>query len=173
MTKKNVHPSLLLLFWDPGSGIGKNQDPGSGINIPDPPLCIYESGTLPLSLTRYLLLTHLHLLSIYRYPDNTVPYRRCQHRIPLINCIPVDINKLAKRFPHFFMCVFSKIILFKKVPKFGLVVELRTFTVHYRVYAVPYTWDVLISDQPIYTCTLPYLYFKIFIMTVSRAVLGL
>jgi hypothetical protein len=24
---------------DPGSGIGKNQDPGSGINIPDPPHC--------------------------------------------------------------------------------------------------------------------------------------
>ncbi len=22
---------------DPGSGMGKNQDPGSGINIPDPP----------------------------------------------------------------------------------------------------------------------------------------
>jgi hypothetical protein len=44
-----VHPSLLLLFSDPGSGMGKNQDPGwvkirirdglksgSGINIPDP-----------------------------------------------------------------------------------------------------------------------------------------
>jgi hypothetical protein len=24
---------------DLGSGIGKNQDPGSGINIPDPPHC--------------------------------------------------------------------------------------------------------------------------------------
>jgi hypothetical protein len=23
-------------FRDPGSGMGKNQDPGSGINIPDP-----------------------------------------------------------------------------------------------------------------------------------------
>jgi hypothetical protein len=38
------HLSLLLLFldpgseiWDPGSVMGKNQDPGSGINIPDPP----------------------------------------------------------------------------------------------------------------------------------------
>jgi hypothetical protein len=30
------HPSLLLLFLDPGSGMGKNQDPGSGINISDP-----------------------------------------------------------------------------------------------------------------------------------------
>jgi hypothetical protein len=37
------HPSLLLLFLDPGSGIrdpgsrmGKNRDPGSEINIPDP-----------------------------------------------------------------------------------------------------------------------------------------
>jgi hypothetical protein len=25
---------------DPGSGMGKNQDPGSGINIPDPQHCI-------------------------------------------------------------------------------------------------------------------------------------
>jgi hypothetical protein len=30
------NPSLLLLFLDPGSGMGKNQDPGSGINIRDP-----------------------------------------------------------------------------------------------------------------------------------------
>jgi hypothetical protein len=29
----------LLLFLDPGSGLGKNQDPGSGINIPDPQHC--------------------------------------------------------------------------------------------------------------------------------------
>jgi hypothetical protein len=28
------HSSLLLLFLDPGSGMGKNQDPGSGINNP-------------------------------------------------------------------------------------------------------------------------------------------
>jgi hypothetical protein len=28
--------SAHLLFLDPGSGMGKNQDPGSGINIPDP-----------------------------------------------------------------------------------------------------------------------------------------
>ncbi len=27
--------SFLLLFMDPGSGMGKNQDPESGINIPD------------------------------------------------------------------------------------------------------------------------------------------
>jgi hypothetical protein len=26
-----------LLFLGPGSGMGKNQDPGSWINIPDPP----------------------------------------------------------------------------------------------------------------------------------------
>jgi hypothetical protein len=29
-------PVLSLLFLDPGSGIAKNQDPGSGKNIPDP-----------------------------------------------------------------------------------------------------------------------------------------
>jgi hypothetical protein len=27
---------------DPGSGMGKNQDPGSGINIPDPQQCLAE-----------------------------------------------------------------------------------------------------------------------------------
>jgi hypothetical protein len=27
---------------DPGSGMGKNQDPGSGINIPDPQHCMDE-----------------------------------------------------------------------------------------------------------------------------------
>jgi hypothetical protein len=44
ITKNFFHLSLLLLFLDPGSeirdpgsGMGKNQDPGSGINIPDPP----------------------------------------------------------------------------------------------------------------------------------------
>ncbi len=46
MTKIFFHPSLLLLFLDPGSeirdpgsGMGKNQDPGSGTNIPDPQHC--------------------------------------------------------------------------------------------------------------------------------------
>jgi hypothetical protein len=34
-TTNFFHPSLLLLFLDPGSGMDKNQDPGSGINIPD------------------------------------------------------------------------------------------------------------------------------------------
>jgi hypothetical protein len=31
-------PLFCCCFWivDPGSGMGKNQDPGSGINIPDP-----------------------------------------------------------------------------------------------------------------------------------------
>jgi hypothetical protein len=29
-------PPLLLLFLNPGSGMGKNQDPGSGINTLDP-----------------------------------------------------------------------------------------------------------------------------------------
>jgi hypothetical protein len=30
---------------DPGSGMGKNQNPGYGINIPDPPLCLRGSYT--------------------------------------------------------------------------------------------------------------------------------
>ncbi len=33
------HPSLMLLFLDPGSGMDKNQDPESGMNIPDPQHC--------------------------------------------------------------------------------------------------------------------------------------
>ncbi len=43
ITKKFFHPSLLLLFLDPGSeildpgsGMGKNQNPEAGINILDP-----------------------------------------------------------------------------------------------------------------------------------------
>jgi hypothetical protein len=32
---------------DPGSGMGKNQDPGTGINIPDPQHCPTESNKLP------------------------------------------------------------------------------------------------------------------------------
>jgi hypothetical protein len=34
MTTHFFHPSLLLLFLNPGSGMDKNQDSGSGINIP-------------------------------------------------------------------------------------------------------------------------------------------
>jgi hypothetical protein len=33
------HPSRWLLFLDPGSGMDQNQDPESGINIPDPQHC--------------------------------------------------------------------------------------------------------------------------------------
>ena len=32
MTSNFFQPSLLLLFLDPGSGMGKNQDPGSKRN---------------------------------------------------------------------------------------------------------------------------------------------
>ena len=39
--------SFVAVFgsWirDPGSGIGKNQDPGSGINIPDPQHCLEQA----------------------------------------------------------------------------------------------------------------------------------
>jgi hypothetical protein len=36
MTTNFFSPCISLLVLDPGSGMGKNQDPGSGINIPDP-----------------------------------------------------------------------------------------------------------------------------------------
>jgi hypothetical protein len=39
MTKFFFSPLSLLLFLDPRSGMGKNPDPGSGINIPDPQHC--------------------------------------------------------------------------------------------------------------------------------------
>jgi hypothetical protein len=42
--------NFFYLFLDPGSGIrdrgsgmGKNQDPGSGINIPDPQHCLLDT----------------------------------------------------------------------------------------------------------------------------------
>jgi hypothetical protein len=37
-------PVFHCCFWirDPRSGMGKNQDPGSGIKIPDPPHCYYR-----------------------------------------------------------------------------------------------------------------------------------
>jgi hypothetical protein len=65
MTTNFFHPSLLLLVLDPGSGMGKNQDPGSGINIPVPQHCqnIRKDPTDPA-----LDLAHCYvqqLLSIY------------------------------------------------------------------------------------------------------------
>ncbi len=38
MTTNFFHPSLFVAVLDPGSGMAKNQDPGSGIKIPDPQL---------------------------------------------------------------------------------------------------------------------------------------
>jgi hypothetical protein len=39
---------------DPGFGISKNQDPGSRINIPDPPHCL-EHGTHPSPATQMII----------------------------------------------------------------------------------------------------------------------
>jgi hypothetical protein len=39
-TRNYFHSSLLLLFLVPGSGMDKNQDPGSGINISDQQHCL-------------------------------------------------------------------------------------------------------------------------------------
>ena len=46
-TQKVVTKLSKIWVWDPGSeirdpgsGMGKNQDPGSGINIPDPQQCL-------------------------------------------------------------------------------------------------------------------------------------
>ncbi len=34
--KKYMTTNFLFLLLDPGSGMDKNQDPGSGMNFPDP-----------------------------------------------------------------------------------------------------------------------------------------
>ena len=36
MTTNFFSPLSFVAFLDPGSGMAKNQDPGSGIKIPDP-----------------------------------------------------------------------------------------------------------------------------------------
>jgi hypothetical protein len=54
MTTNFFPPVLLLLFLDPGSGMGKNQDPGSGTHTPDPQPCILG-----------------YLIDIFGLPDQT------------------------------------------------------------------------------------------------------
>jgi hypothetical protein len=39
MTTNFFSPLSFVAVLDPGSGMAKNQDPGSGINIPDPQHC--------------------------------------------------------------------------------------------------------------------------------------
>jgi hypothetical protein len=46
--RKQIYKKFFLpphVFWDPGSGMGKNPDPGSGINIPDPQHCLFPFKT--------------------------------------------------------------------------------------------------------------------------------
>jgi hypothetical protein len=42
MTTNFFSPMSFIAVF--GSGMGKNQDPGSGINIPDPPHCLNQWG---------------------------------------------------------------------------------------------------------------------------------
>ena len=70
-TKKDVtatffHPSFLLLFLDPGSGMGKNQDPGSGINIPEPQHCLWYLVTFLDQSPSHWFLVPLWLASFCR-----------------------------------------------------------------------------------------------------------
>jgi hypothetical protein len=81
MTTNFFSPMSFIAVFGSGSGIrdrgsemGKNQDPGSGINIPDPPhwlhLCmsVYESFVLHLCLCVYQSFV-LHLdVSAYKSP---------------------------------------------------------------------------------------------------------
>jgi hypothetical protein len=59
LKKKNFTPAFCCCFWirDPRSGMGKNQDPGSGINIPDPQHCL----VYPLSVWWCCLLCPLSI----------------------------------------------------------------------------------------------------------------
>jgi hypothetical protein len=50
---------------DPGSGMGKNQDPGSGINIPDPQHCYRDILSL-LYLDGYVYEMHVWLFYIVK-----------------------------------------------------------------------------------------------------------
>ncbi len=44
----------MLLFLDPGSGMGKKKDPGSGINIPDPQHWLQAHVTFDILLQAHL-----------------------------------------------------------------------------------------------------------------------
>jgi hypothetical protein len=72
MTTNFFHPSLLLRFLDPGSEIRdprwvKNQDPGSGINIPDPQRWFIDDQAFSISyeLAPPLPLSHNSKLSLF------------------------------------------------------------------------------------------------------------
>ncbi len=60
MTTNFFHSSLLLLFLDPGSRMGKNQDPGSRIRDKHP-----GSATLLLFLESLMELASLELLGAF------------------------------------------------------------------------------------------------------------
>ncbi len=55
-------PLFSTCFWirDPGSGMGKNQDPGSGINIPDPQHWSHHSVCKPYVLIQKSFIVLLH-----------------------------------------------------------------------------------------------------------------
>jgi hypothetical protein len=57
MTTIFFHPSILFLFLDPRSGMGKNKDPGSGMNIPDPQHWLQ----IPITLMRSRIRIHKKL----------------------------------------------------------------------------------------------------------------
>jgi hypothetical protein len=52
---------------DPGSGMGKNQDPGSGINIPDPQHCL-----IPI-LRRFRIIRHQRQAALHSTLFNYTP----------------------------------------------------------------------------------------------------
>ncbi len=74
MTSNFFSPLSLLLFLDPGSGMGKNQDPGSGINIPDPQHCWRQVLLIGIRNSDYKILNFSrNFLIIYLINSNPDP----------------------------------------------------------------------------------------------------
>jgi hypothetical protein len=53
MTTNFFSPLSFVAVRDPGSGMGKNQDPGSGINIPDPQHCLTAAFCLSFKQAKF------------------------------------------------------------------------------------------------------------------------
>jgi hypothetical protein len=81
MTTNFFSPSLCCCFWirdlRPGSGMGKNQDSGSGINIPDPQHCLIDHVLV--------LMVHLEDADVHNH----------LYRIALVQCVPLTSHDAA------------------------------------------------------------------------------
>jgi hypothetical protein len=89
MTKKIFSPLSFVAFfesgiWDPGSGMGKNQDPGSEINIPDPQHCILLTNLISMSS----LFLPIAYTSTTTFCKKVNGMRKTLYNLGIINVIP-------------------------------------------------------------------------------------